>query len=52
MACYLCSLENGHIDLLEHEDAKWLNAQTIDSVKWLPADIIVVDAIKSEVFGS
>lgn len=50
MACYLCSLENGHIDLLEHEDAKWLDAQTIDSVRWLPADVIVVEAIKDAVF--
>ena len=32
--------------LLEHEAAKWLSIDDIDSVDWLPADIKVVDAIK------
>ena len=33
--------------LMEHEAAKWLSIDEIDSVDWLPADIMVVDAIKS-----
>ena len=28
------------------EDAKWLDVETIDSVKWLPADITLIDEIK------
>lgn len=47
MRCYLCSLVSDHVDLLEHRDARWLDATTIDSVEWLPADIQVVDAIKA-----
>jgi 8-oxo-dGTP diphosphatase len=32
--------------LKEAEDAKWLDARTIDSVKWLPADITLIEKIK------
>lgn len=38
MDCYLCSIENGSLELLEHEDAKWLTKETLDSVNWLEAD--------------
>lgn len=48
MKCYLCSVVEGHLTLLEHSDAKWLDASTLDSVDWLPADIAVVDAIKAQ----
>lgn len=48
MKCYLCSVVEGHLTLLEHSDAKWLDANTLDSVDWLPADIAVVDAIKAQ----
>lgn len=47
MRCYVCSMIEDHVTLLEHHAAKWLNASDIDSVDWLPADIKVVDAIKS-----
>lgn len=50
MRCYFCSLISDHVDLLEHSDARWLDAATIDSVAWLPADIQVVDAIKASGF--
>ena len=32
--------------LNEHEAAKWLSMEQIDSVKWLPADVMVVEEIK------
>ena len=48
MKCYLCSVVEGHLTLLEHSDAKWLDASTLDSVDWLPADIAVVEAIKEQ----
>ncbi len=48
MKCYLCSIAAGHLTLLEHSDAKWLDAGNLDSVDWLPADIAVVDAIKQQ----
>lgn len=52
MSCYLCSLASDHIDLLEHTQARWLDATSIDSVEWLPADISVLDILKREVFSS
>ena len=48
MACYVCEVEEGEIQLLEHADAKWLNAETLDSVAWLPADVAVIEAIKDQ----
>jgi 8-oxo-dGTP diphosphatase len=46
MRCYWCSLVSGELVLKEAEDAKWLDVETIDSVKWLPADITLIDEIK------
>ena len=46
MRCYWCSLITGDLVLKEAEDAKWLDVETIDSVKWLPADITLIDEIK------
>jgi 8-oxo-dGTP diphosphatase len=38
MHCFKCRLANGHLTLLEHEAAKWLNPSDLQSVRWLPAD--------------
>ena len=46
MRCYWCSLISGELVLKEAEDARWLDVETIDSVKWLPADITLIDKIK------
>lgn len=46
MHCYWCSLVSEGLHLNEHEAAKWLSIEQIDSVKWLPADIEVVKKIK------
>ena len=46
MDCFWCSIKDGKLTLKEHEAAKWLNLQTIDSVEWLPADITLIDKIK------
>ena len=45
MHCYLCSLLTEALHLNEHEAAKWLTKDDLDSVKWLPADIEVVERI-------
>lgn len=42
MNCYLCTIENGSLTLLEHEAAKWLLLNQLDSVTWLPADLLVI----------
>lgn len=44
MQCFLCSVVSGKLSLKEHEAAKWLTVDNLDSVDWLPADVEVVEA--------
>ena len=46
MHCYLCSLLTEALHLNEHKAAQWLVKEELDSVKWLPADVKVVERIK------
>lgn len=46
MDCFWCEVIDGKLDLLEAEDSKWLDKETIDSVDWLPADKLLIDKIK------
>ena len=48
MHCYLCTVAEGDLTLREHEAAKWLTMEDIDSVNWLPADVLVVNALKEQ----
>ena len=45
MRCYLCSVISGSLTLLEHEAAAWLDREHLHSVKWLPADYVILDEI-------
>ena len=45
MRCYACSLADGEPELLEHESAAWLSAESLRSVKWLPADLLILDKV-------
>lgn len=47
MDCFWCEIINGNLILKEHEDAKWLTKDNLDSVEWLPADILIIKKIKS-----
>ena len=47
MHCYLCYLQTEALHLNEHEAARWLTKEELDSVRWLPADWEVIDKIKS-----
>lgn len=47
MHCYLCSVASGKIELREHKSARWLTAETLDSVEWLPADKDVISRLHS-----
>lgn len=38
MDCFLCKVVSGNLVLKEHEAAKWLKGEELDSVAWLPAD--------------
>ena len=46
MHCFLCSLLTETLHLNEHEAAKWLGVNELDSVKWLPADVLAVKELK------
>ena len=46
MHCFWCSVESGALTLKEHEAARWLTKDQLDSVDWLPADLVVVEDIK------
>ena len=45
MHCYLCTLNSDQLHLNEHSASAWLTKQTLTTVKWLPADVVVLDAI-------
>lgn len=45
MKCYACTIAGGSPHLLEHEAARWLYADQLDSVAWLPADITLIPKI-------
>ena len=46
MSCFMCSIKEGSIELLEHNDAKWITKEELDSLNWLPADIEVINYLK------
>ena len=42
MHCYWCHVESGQLTLKEHEAARWLSTNQLDSVNWLPADLQLI----------
>ena len=46
MHCYICSLPTESLHLNEHEAAKWLTKDEFDNVRWLPADLNVIQELK------
>lgn len=46
MKCFLCKIKSGDLVLKEHEAAKWLTKETIESVDWLPADRDIIKKLK------
>ena len=46
MQCFLCKVEKDNLTLLEHEAAQWLSYDELNSVDWLPADLLVVTAFR------
>ena len=45
MHCFVCSLLSESLHLNEHEAAAWLSRETLRSVKWLPADVEMLERI-------
>lgn len=49
MHCFWCTVKSGKLELLEHEDAKWLTKEELESVDWLPADLQLISKIQESV---
>ncbi|SHJ72455.1 8-oxo-dGTP diphosphatase MutT [Parasporobacterium paucivorans] len=47
MECFLCSVQNGSLELLEHSDSKWLGKDDLNSVEWLAADVTIIEKLKA-----
>ena len=45
MDCFWATVASGEITLLEHESAKWLSSNELNSVEWLPADREIIKKI-------
>ncbi len=48
MDCFWCRIKSGKPVLLEHEAARWLDAGSLDSVSWLPADLEILPIVKKK----
>ena len=46
MDCFLCEVVKGDLVLKEHEAARWLAKDELNSVAWLPADAALIDKIR------
>ncbi|MBO4400427.1 MAG: hypothetical protein J5809_01110 [Selenomonadaceae bacterium] len=45
MHCYFCAIKSGELEVREHEDCRWLSAEDLYSVKWLPSDLELLEKI-------
>lgn len=46
MDCFWAEIKFGNLVLKEHEAAKWLTKDELDSVEWLPADVTLIEKIR------
>ena len=46
MDCYWAEIVSGNLVLKEHEAAKWLTRDELDTVEWLPADVTLVEKVR------
>ena len=49
MDCFWCEVISGDLVLLKAQEARWLTKDELDSVKWLPADMGLVEIIYREI---
>ena len=48
MDCFWCEIIEGNLVLLEAQEARWLTKEELDSVKWLPADLGLIERIREQ----
>lgn len=46
MHCFICEITGGKLKLNAHNDAKWITFSELEKQRWVPADILVIDALK------
>lgn len=51
MDCFWCEVIRGELILKEAEDAKWLTREHLADVKWLPADVTLIENIRGDVLN-
>ena len=49
MDCFWAEIVSGDLILKEHEAAKWLTMENLNSVEWLPADVTLIDIVRREI---
>ena len=50
MYCFFCTVISGDLVLKVHQAARWLTRETLDSVEWLPADIDLIEKLKTDFY--
>ena len=48
MDCFWATVTAGRLTLLEHEAARWLRPEELDTVDWLPADRSILGRIREK----
>ena len=48
MECFWARIRSGELTLKEHEAARWLSREELDSVDWLPADLSLIRKIREQ----
>ncbi|MCD7724338.1 MAG: (deoxy)nucleoside triphosphate pyrophosphohydrolase [Clostridiales bacterium] len=46
LKCFWAEIISGNLVLKEHQDARWLGREELDSVEWLPADVELIEKLK------
>lgn len=49
MDCYLASADVIEMHINEHQAISWISSKDLDTVAWLPADILVVEELKKRI---
>ena len=48
MACFWCEIIRGDLVLMEAQDARWLTKEMLYSIRWLPADLTIIDKVRMQ----
>lgn len=48
MDCFWAEIVSGDLVLKEHEAARWLSKDELNSVDWLPADLGLIEILRNE----